>query len=86
MEPEVSLPSSQEPATGPCPEPDNPVHILIPYFFNVHFITDLYLQQMNIKVSEGCKVAKNVFRFAKWEPIPRARFTHRPDDGGSKHL
>jgi hypothetical protein len=33
MEPEYSSPCSQEPNTGPYPEPDKSVHILTPYFF-----------------------------------------------------
>jgi len=31
------LPLSQEPATGPYLEPDNPLHILTPYSFKIHF-------------------------------------------------
>jgi len=31
MEPEISLPCSQQPATGPCPKM-HPVHTVLPYF------------------------------------------------------
>jgi hypothetical protein len=37
MEPEGSLSCSQEPATGPYPEPDESNHIPKPYFPNFHF-------------------------------------------------
>jgi hypothetical protein len=36
MEAEVSLPCSKEPATGPCSEPDDPIHIFPPYFPKIH--------------------------------------------------
>jgi hypothetical protein len=36
MEPEGSLPSSQDPATGPHPESEHPVHYSPPYFSDFH--------------------------------------------------
>jgi hypothetical protein len=38
MEPERSLPCSQEPTTGPCPVPEDPVHTLKHYFPKRHSI------------------------------------------------
>jgi hypothetical protein len=32
-----SLPCSQQPATAPCPDPDEPVHILTLHFFKIYF-------------------------------------------------
>ena len=44
MEPEVSLPRSQQPATCPCPEQDqSSPHPLLP-LFKVHFILSYHLQ------------------------------------------
>lgn len=44
MEPEVSLPCLQKPATWPYPEQINPVHILPSYFFlKIQFISNLVL-------------------------------------------
>jgi hypothetical protein len=41
MEPGGSLPYSQQPASAPCPEPDestNPLHTLTPCFLKTHFV------------------------------------------------
>jgi hypothetical protein len=37
MEPEGSITSSQEPATGPYPEPINPMHTIPSYHSKIHF-------------------------------------------------
>jgi hypothetical protein len=39
MEPEGSLPTSQEPSNGPYPEPDisNPIHPIPSYLSKIHF-------------------------------------------------
>jgi hypothetical protein len=37
MQPEGSLPWSQEPATGRCPETNGPVHNFPQYLFKIHF-------------------------------------------------
>jgi len=42
MEPEGSLPCSQDPATGPSSEPDeSSPHLQILYLFKIHFINIL---------------------------------------------
>jgi hypothetical protein len=41
MEPKISWPYSQNPATWLCLEPDYPVHIIPVYFFKTHIITIL---------------------------------------------
>jgi hypothetical protein len=46
MEPEGSLPYSQEPATGSCAEPDNPIHTTISYFSKVIF--SVILRQISV--------------------------------------
>jgi hypothetical protein len=45
MEPEVSLPCSQEPATGSCPEPLSLVQACTVYSFKIHFniISPIYV-------------------------------------------
>jgi hypothetical protein len=37
MEPEDSLPCSQDPITGPYSRPDNSVHSLLPHLYKIHF-------------------------------------------------
>jgi hypothetical protein len=44
MEPEGSLPCSQEPSTGSSPEPDHPIHTIPSYLFKIHFIHFLSLR------------------------------------------
>jgi hypothetical protein len=38
MEPEISLPSSQEPTIGPYPEPDESIHTSPPSISNIHSV------------------------------------------------
>jgi hypothetical protein len=51
MEPEVSLPRSQQPATCPYPQPDQPNHVLPSYFFQIHFNIILPLMPRSSKWS-----------------------------------
>jgi hypothetical protein len=39
MEPDSSLPCSQQPTSGPCPQPDEPIPHLTTYLFKMNCIS-----------------------------------------------
>jgi hypothetical protein len=68
MEPEGSLPRSQQPATGPYPKPDASTQHLLPYFPKIHY-------NINLPSTPTSSQWSLPFRFSNWNIV---RVFHLP--------
>jgi len=73
MEPEGSLPCSQQPANGPYLDQMRPVHNFTPYFSKIHSIIIFPFTPRSSKSSVPFRFSTNIMKY-----YTAARFTHSP--------
>jgi hypothetical protein len=57
---EGSLPCSQQHTNSLCPEPDNPIHPVPPYFLEIHFNIIPYLRNWYVTAQQSLRLKKKL--------------------------